>query len=97
MQVFFIRANQNWGNHDYYPRVTGEEDASEVMQSFVGQFYADREPPRLLLLSHGLDDPEVVQEALSQKRRAPRRGRGAPARREGRAGRRRAAGTRARA
>jgi excinuclease ABC subunit C len=67
VQVFFIRANQNWGNRDYYPRVTGEEDASEVMQSFVGQFYADREPPRLLLLSHGLDDPELVQDALSQK------------------------------
>ncbi|MFT7494466.1 MAG: excinuclease ABC subunit C, partial [Alteromonas macleodii] len=39
VQVFFIRANQNWGNHDYYPRVSGEEDASEVMQAFVGQFY----------------------------------------------------------
>ena len=31
VQVFFIRANQNWGNHDYYPRISGDEDPSEVM------------------------------------------------------------------
>jgi excinuclease ABC subunit C len=67
VQVFFIRANQNWGNRDYYPRVGDDVDASEVMQAFVGQFYSDREPPRMLLLSHGLDDEDLVTEALSQK------------------------------
>ena len=67
VQVFFIRANQNWGNKDYYPRVSGDEDASEVMQAFVGQFYSDREPPRMLLLSHGLDDEDLVTEALAEK------------------------------
>ncbi|WP_432255010.1 excinuclease ABC subunit UvrC [Limimaricola sp. AA108-03] len=67
VQVFFIRGNQNWGNRDYYPRVSGEEDPAEVMQAFVGQFYADREPPRQLILSHGLDDPDLVVEALSEK------------------------------
>jgi excinuclease ABC subunit C len=67
VQVFFIRGNQNWGNRDYYPRVSGEEDPSEVMQAFVGQFYADREPARQLILSHGLDDPDLMIEALSEK------------------------------
>ena len=67
VQVFFIRANQNWGNHDYYPRLGGEEDAAEIMQAFVGQFYQTREPPRLVLLSHGLDDPELMAEALGEK------------------------------
>jgi len=38
VQVFFIRANQNWGNRDYYPRISGDEDMAEVMQAFVGQF-----------------------------------------------------------
>ena len=67
VQVFFIRSNQNWGNWDYYPRLNGEEDPSEIMESFVGQFYANREPPRLLLLSHGLDNPELMSEALAEK------------------------------
>jgi len=68
VQVFFIRANQNWGNHDYYPRVGSEDvDPSEIMQAFVGQFYSDREPPRLLLLSHGLDDEDLMANALAEK------------------------------
>ncbi|WP_242650563.1 excinuclease ABC subunit UvrC [Cognatiyoonia koreensis] len=67
VQVFFIRANQNWGNHDYYPRISGDEDRSEVMEAFVGQFYANREPPRAIILSHGLDDPELMADALSEK------------------------------
>jgi excinuclease ABC subunit C len=67
VQVFFIRANQNWGNHDYYPRLAPDVDASEVMQAFVGQFYTDREPPRLVLLSHGLDDPDLMAAALGEK------------------------------
>ena len=67
VQVFFIRANQNWGNHDYYPRISGEEDLAEVMQAFVGQFYQTREPPKMLLLSHGLDDTDLVTAALGEK------------------------------
>ena len=67
VQVFFIRANQNWGNHDYYPRISGDEDMSEVMEAFVGQFYANREPPRMLLLSHGLDNDDLMGAALAEK------------------------------
>ena len=67
VQVFFIRANQNWGNHDYYPRISGDEDASEIMEAFVGQFYANREPPKQLILSHGLDNDELMAKALAEK------------------------------
>lgn len=67
VQVFFIRSHQNWGNHDYYPALNGEEDASEIMEAFVGQFYSNREPPKLLLLSHGLDGPDLMAEALAEK------------------------------
>ena len=67
VQVFFIRGHQNWGNHDYYPRITGDEDTAEVMEAFVGQFYSNREPPRMVLLSHGLDDHALMTEALCEK------------------------------
>jgi excinuclease ABC subunit C len=67
VQVFFIRANQNWGNHDYYPRISGDEDPSEVMEAFVGQFYSDREPPRAVILSHGLDNDDLMAAALAEK------------------------------
>ena len=68
VQVFFIRANQNWGNHDYYPRLGGSESPDEVMEAFLGQFYDNKEPPRQVILSHGLEEAELMEAALSQKR-----------------------------
>jgi excinuclease ABC subunit C len=65
--VFFYRANQNWGNHDFYPRINGDEDLSEVMEAFVGQFYASREPAKMVILSHGLDNDELMADALAEK------------------------------
>ncbi|MEM1373535.1 MAG: excinuclease ABC subunit UvrC [Pseudomonadota bacterium] len=67
VQVFFIRANQNWGNRDYYPRVTGSNSEAEIMQAFLGQFYSDREPPRQVILSHDVEDRPLVTEALGEK------------------------------
>ncbi|MBI1493715.1 excinuclease ABC subunit UvrC [Halocynthiibacter styelae] len=73
VQVFFIRANQNWGNKDFYPRTgqggEGNEgaDPGEVLQAFVTQFYDNREPPRMVLISNAVDDPDLVAEALAQK------------------------------
>jgi excinuclease ABC subunit C len=56
VQVFFIRANQNWGNKDYYPRVGPDIDAPEVLEAFVGQFYDQKDPPRQLILSHPIEN-----------------------------------------
>ncbi len=67
VQVFFIRANQNWGNRDYYPRLGGTESPDEVLQAFIGQFYDNKDVPRQLILSHGIEDPELMTEALSEK------------------------------
>ena len=67
VEVFFIRANQNWGNRDYFPRIATGMEPAEVMQAFIGQFYANRQPPRQVILSHGVEDEEVLAEALSQK------------------------------
>jgi len=68
VQVFFIRANQNWGNHDYYPRLGGSESPDEVMEAFLGQFYDNKEPPRQVILSHGLEEADLMESALGQKR-----------------------------
>ncbi|MEQ9694152.1 excinuclease ABC subunit UvrC [Shimia sp. SDUM112013] len=68
VQVFFIRAHQNWGNRDFYPRVGVDIDESEVLEAFVGQFYDTKEPPRQLILSHPIDNVDLMAEALGQKR-----------------------------
>ncbi len=66
VQVFFIRANQNWGNRDYYPRTGSGAEAPEVLQAFVAQFYAKREPPKLVLISNLVEDDDLLADALSQ-------------------------------
>jgi excinuclease ABC subunit C len=65
--VFFIRANQNWGNRDYYPRVGPDVDAAEVLEAFIGQFYDTREPPRQLILSNEVENMDLMADALSGK------------------------------
>ncbi len=65
VQVFFIRANQSWGNHDYYPRTGSGAEAPEIMEAFLGQFYADKEPPRLVLLSHAIEDADLMADLLA--------------------------------
>ncbi|MGB0497090.1 MAG: excinuclease ABC subunit UvrC [Rubricella sp.] len=67
VQVFFIRANQNWGNRAYFPRTGGAEDPAEVLEAFMGQFYSTKDPARLILMSHPLETPEVMADALGEK------------------------------
>lgn len=67
VQVFFIRANQSWGNRDFYPKTGSGAEAPEVLEAFLGQFYADKEPPRLILLSHPIEDADLMTELLSDR------------------------------
>src|SRR6056297_4035849 len=67
VQVFFIRANQNWGNKDFYPRVGADVSEAEVLEAFLGQFYDTKDPAKQIILSHELESPDLMAEALSGK------------------------------
>jgi excinuclease ABC subunit C len=67
VQVFFIRANQSWGNRDFYPRTGAGAEEPEILQAFLAQFYDGKEPPRLILLSHEVEDPDLLGELLSER------------------------------
>ena len=67
VQVFFIRANQSWGNRDFYPRTGSGAEAPEILEAFLTQFYDDKEPPRLILLSHMVDNDDLVALALAER------------------------------
>jgi len=67
VQVFFIRANQSWGNRDFYPRTGAGAEEAEILTAFLTQFYDDKEPPRLILLSHAVEDEDLVVQALSDR------------------------------
>jgi excinuclease ABC subunit C len=65
VQVFFFRAGCNYGNRAYYPDHSGGEAPEAILEAFVGQFYDDRTPPPLVLVSHSLPNQALVEEALS--------------------------------
>lgn len=67
VEVFFFRTGQNWGNRAYFPRAERSFSAPEVLSSFLAQFYDDKPPPKLVLLSHSLDDGALIADALSIK------------------------------
>ncbi|MBC8020565.1 MAG: excinuclease ABC subunit UvrC [Methyloceanibacter sp.] len=65
IQVFFFRAGNNWGNRAYFPRADKSVSVEEVLESFVAQFYDDKQPPKLVLLSHDISGRRLLGEALS--------------------------------
>ena len=67
IQVFFFCAGQNWGNCAYFPKADSSLEAAEVLGSFLAQFYDDRPCPRTILLSHPVEEQELLAEALSTR------------------------------
>jgi excinuclease ABC subunit C len=66
VEVFFFRTFQNWGNRAYFPRADKSLNPEEVLDAFLAQFYADKPPPRLILLSHKIEDHAVLEQALCE-------------------------------
>src|SRR3954470_7416783 len=67
VEVFFFRTGQNWGNRAYFPRAEKSFTPQEVLGSFLAQFYDDKPPPKLILLSHEIEESELLADALAVK------------------------------
>jgi excinuclease ABC subunit C len=67
IEAFFFRAFQNWGDRAYFPRADASLAEEEVLGSFVAQFYGEHPPAPLVLLSHAIEDREVLAEALTDR------------------------------
>ena len=80
VQVFFFRAGQNFGNRAYFPAFPRQTDDDDILESFIGQFYAHHMPPSLVLLNAPIPNPGLVAEALGLRAKrkvtlsVPRRG-----------------------
>ena len=67
VEVFFFRTGQNWGNRAYFPRAEKSFTPEEVLGSFLAQFYDDKPPPKLILLSHEIEESALLADALAVK------------------------------
>ena len=82
VEVFFFRTGQNWGNRAYFPRAEKSFTPEEVLASFLAQFYDDKPPPKLILLSHEIEESALLADALVGQGRIQGRSLHAEARRE---------------
>ncbi|MEO6716687.1 MAG: excinuclease ABC subunit UvrC [Novosphingobium sp.] len=64
VQAFFIRGGQNWGHHAFFPSHTEGLEESEVLTSFLAQFYEDVPPARCILVDRELPEAELLAEAF---------------------------------
>jgi excinuclease ABC subunit C len=65
VQVFFFRSGHNYGNRAYFPSHERGLAAADVLASFLGQFYDNKPPPPLVLVSHDPADKALLAEALA--------------------------------
>ena len=70
LHVLFIRQGQVLGSRSYFPKVPGDTDISEVVQTFVGQFYLQgsqsRTLPTEILLDFTLPEKDLLAASLSE-------------------------------
>lgn len=81
MQVFFIRDGKMIGREHFFLQVAPHDTKSAILDSFIKQYYAGTPfVPRELMLEEDIEDHEVVEQWLTEKRgqrvylRIPRKG-----------------------
>ncbi len=67
IQVFFYRSKQNWGNQAFFPKHDPDEKLSDILNSFVSQFYENKSVPALVILSEEIKEKILIEKTLSQK------------------------------
>ncbi|MGF6189661.1 excinuclease ABC subunit C [Serratia sp. 509] len=70
VHVLFIRQGKVLGSRSYFPKVPGGTELSEVVQTFVGQFYLQgsqaRTLPAEILLDFTLPEKDLLASSLSE-------------------------------
>ena len=70
VQVFFMRSGRMIGRDHFYLRVARGDTRSQVLSSFMKQFYAGTPfIPREIMLQSEIEDKEIIEEWLSSRRK----------------------------
>jgi excinuclease ABC subunit C len=65
IQVFFFRNGSNYGSRAYFPAHDKQAALPDILAAFMGQFYENKTPPRLILVSDMPAEAALLTEALS--------------------------------
>lgn len=68
VQLIFYRDGHNTGSQAFYPQVFDEqEENSEILRSFIAQFYINRPPPPIIITSESVEDCDELANFLSNQ------------------------------
>jgi len=67
IQVFFYRSKQNWGNQAFFPKHDPEEKLSEIINSFISQFYENKAVPKQIIISEDIKEKKLIEKTLTKK------------------------------
>ncbi len=67
IQVFFYRSKQNWGNQSFFPKHDPDEKLSNILNSFISQFYENKSVPSSIILSEEIKEKTLIEKTLSHK------------------------------
>ena len=67
IQVFFYRSKQNWGNQAFFPKHDPDESLSNILNSFVSQFYENKSVPSSIIISEEIREKNLIEKTLSKK------------------------------
>lgn len=71
VQVFFVRDGKLIGREHYYMTHVSEDEPGQILQEFVKQFYAGTPfLPKELMLQYEIEDAELIEKWLSERRGA---------------------------
>ena len=69
VQVFFIRGGRLIGRDHFYLKIAENDTKSEILSSFIKQFYAGTPyTPAELMLPEEIEDQEIIEEWLTTRR-----------------------------
>ena len=67
IQVFFYRSKQNWGNQAFFPKHDPDDNLNEILNSFLTQFYENKNVPRSIIVSEEIKEKTLIEKALTKK------------------------------
>ena len=65
VQVVSYRNGRNLGQRSFFPSQAEYREPPEVLDAFLGQYYQDRVPPTQVVLSHEVENHEILESVFS--------------------------------
>lgn len=65
--VMSVRDGVNLGHRSHFPKHPAHADAEELLDSFISQHYLEQAAPPEILISHAVEEAELLEQALSHR------------------------------